>query len=356
MLTRWITKSARLGLPGTITTIVISAVLLSVARAQKLQDTKAPSKDEVVTDPNAEVKSDPSTTIADRFKVSFASTTYDTSISVADSSEGRQERPIEHLRIHCKVGILDPNLILGVPRRGTVTQLENDKGKTIDVVDQMSSRSKSFFYRYEAPRYRRRSLVRVTPTDQKTSTRSAPRLASPRSPGPQYELEPIWMTFEIDPRLLGPDYKKINHVEGHFYVLMAESIEHIEIPFEPNKKWVRLSPDLEIQVLEAQSTKSRYSYHIEARRGERSLKRFSAESDLPSRFVARQQFLGPDGKTTRRHWSRTLPPMVGGTGSGSGGNVGPIEKIRFVIAVDPSHHKIPFELEDIPLPVPRQKK
>lgn len=356
MLTRRISKSARLGFRGMIKIVVFSVILLPVARAQKQQHTEAPSTGKVVTSPNAEAKSNPKTAIADRFKVSFVSTAYDTSISVADSSKDQHRQPTEHLRVRCEVGILEPDMVLGVSRWGTITQLENGKGETIDVVDQRPSRSKSFFYRYEAPAHRMRSMVIRKPTDQKTPTQSAPRLTSVKSPGPQYELKPVRMTFDLDPQLLGPDSKKINHVKGHFYVLMAESLEHVEIPFEPNEQWVRLPPDLEIQVLEAQSTKSSYSYRIETRRGKRMFEPFSPESDLPSRFVVSQQLLGPDGKTTPRYAPPNLPPWIGGNGSGSGGNVGPIEKIRFVIAVNPSHHKIPFELEDIPLPVPRQKK
>jgi len=45
-----------------------------------------------------------------------------------------------------------------------------------------------------------------------------------------------------------------------------------------------------------------------------------------------------------------LPTHVGGSGGGSHSGSGkPIKKIRFVIAVNPKHYKIPFELKNIPL-------
>ena len=101
--------------------------------------------------------------------------------------------------------------------------------------------------------------------------------------------------------------------------------------------------------------KYRYDYQIETRKAEGAFRPFSPASDLPSRFVAYRQLLGADGKPTRQSsGSISLPASAGGSGGGSGGgggsSIGLIEKFRFVIAVKPSHHKIPFEFEDIPLP------
>lgn len=79
----------------------------------------------------------------------------------------------------------------------------------------------------------------------------------------------------------------------------------------------------------------------------------SVNDPLPSRIVVTRQFIGSDGKPTH-HFSgiRRLPAHVGGNGSGSGGDSGQIQKIRFVIAVNPTHYKIPFAFEHIPLPKP----
>jgi len=165
------------------------------------------------------------------------------------------------------------------------------------------------------------------------------------------------MYVELDIGLRKRAGGEISRVEGYFYALTAESFEHIEVPFEPNDNWVRLSPDLEIQVREAQSTESSYRYRIGTRRQRGvSTQRLSVGDFLPGRFVLAQQLIGQDGKTTRHYGgSRSLPAHVGGSGSGSG-SVDRIEKIRYVIAVNPTHHKIPFELEHIPLPDLLQEK
>jgi len=182
--------------------------------------------------------------------------------------------------------------------------------------------------------------------------------------------------------LLVPEPENINRVKGHFYVLMAESFEYIEIPFEPNETWVQLAPGFEIKVLEAKYTgESNHEFQIETRQevqlapglikvleakytksnhGFQSIETCLLEgraftgsihpwSDLPNRFPIDQQWLYKDGKLVHR-LSHRFPLPLGGLIGGFGGmGGGRIEKIRFVIAVNASHHKIPFELEDIPL-------
>jgi len=304
--------------------------------------------------PVACAESDPNTKIADRFEVGFDSAKYATSTSVRYSSGSRRAQATEHLRLYCEVAILDPDLVLGISRRGIITQLKTGKGEIIVVLDQKLSRPTSMRYSYMAPRYRRRFVAPTKPAKWKTVIRSVLRLPPPKRSRPQWvsKLEPSRVRLELDSGLFGPDCEKINRVEGYFCVLMAESLEHIEIPFKPSEKWVRLTPDLEIKVLEAQSRESRYNYRIETRKGERAFRTLSPGSDLPSRFVANRQLLGADGKPTRHHFRSFLPSSVGGSGSGGRSSIGLIEKIRFVIAVNPSHHKIPFELEDISLPSP----
>jgi len=306
--------------------------------------------------PVAWAQSDPNTKIADRFKVRFASAKYATSTSVVPSSEGRRDQTTEYLRLIFEVGILDPNLVLGISRQGIITQFKNNKGEIIDVVDQMLPRSPIMHNSYGALRYGMGFVLPPKAANWKTATQSARRLPPPKSSRPQwgYKIEPSRMRLELDSGLLGPDSEKINCVKGHFYVLMAKSLEHIEIPFEPNETWVRLTPDLEIKVLEAKSTESNYQFRIETRPGERAFNNFiHPGSDLPNRFPVNRQWIDKDGKLSRQHFvSRPLPLPVGGGGRGSDSAIGRIEKIRYVIAVNASHHKIPFELEDITLPEP----
>ena len=110
------------------------------------------------------------------------------------------------------------------------------------------------------------------------------------------------------------------------------------------------------------SSRIRYNYNIEENRAgqERSI-RLTVEDYLPERIILKRQFVKKDGKTINTYSGSQLPVYVGGNGSGSysdSSGVSPIEKIRFVIAVNPSHYKIPFEFKNIPLPDPelRQEK
>jgi hypothetical protein len=160
--------------------------------------------------------------------------------------------------------------------------------------------------------------------------------------------------LELDTGLLGQGTEKIRRIEGHFNVLVTESLEHIDIPFKSTEGWVRPAPGLEVKVVKAQSSESRYQYSIETRReGDAFRGLLSPGVDLPKRLLVDRQFIGRNGKLARpRHRSIRMPAYGGGSGSGSGSSLSLIEKIRFVVAVNPSHHKIPFVLEDIPLPSP----
>ena len=105
-------------------------------------------------------------------------------------------------------------------------------------------------------------------------------------------------------------------------------------------------------MLEAQSTESRYSYRIETR-GEQAFRGWLHPGiDLPNRLPLGQELLDKDGKSVHSPSGGhpKLTASLGGKGSGGTTSVGGVEKIRFVIAVNASHHKIPFELDDIPLP------
>ena len=159
------------------------------------------------------------------------------------------------------------------------------------------------------------------------------------------------MTLEIDSGLPGPDVQKISRVKGHFYALVAESLEYIDVPFKPSQKWIRLTDDLEVRLLEAKSDESGYKYNIETRKGEAfRMGLLRPGSALPDRLAAKQLLIGDNGEPAHHSSPGFLRSTVGGSGSGSGSNLEIIEKIRFVIAVNPSHREVLFELENIPLP------
>lgn len=315
-----------------IVQIIVSFIGLSVVWAESELDTKA----------------------ARLFKVRWSSISYNkTMYNPAVSSQDREAS--EKLSLSCEIEILDPNLVLGTCHEPIIKQLTDRKGQNIDPGRAQPRAARLL---YEVPNYRTRFKQPPGPSRWETLVRSVLRLPQKPRGRPELvsELEPSRMQIELDAELCERAGGQIGRVKGHFYALMAESLEHVEVPFEPNDNWVRLTPDLEIQVREARYTGSSFHFKIETHpQGGASMQPLTVEGYLPSRIVVARQLIGADGKPTR-HFAglRRLPASVGGSGSGSGGDCR-IEKIRYVIAVNPTHHKIPFELERIPLPHPVKK-
>jgi hypothetical protein len=182
---------------------------------------------------------------------------------------------------------------------------------------------------------------------------------APQMPGPPQfvtELQPCRITMRLDKDLLGQARRELRSVKGYFHALIAESLENIDVPFEPNDAWVRLTPDVEIQVREAVCTPGSYRFSIETRpQGGGGMRPLMVGEPLPGRIVVARQLLGPDGKPDSRPGPSFLPAPIGGRSSGSGGNF-QIKTIRFVVAVNPTEHKIPFELAHVPLPNPAEQE
>lgn len=307
-----------------------------------------------VSPARSESEAKPETNIADNFKVSWSSIAYNKRVSVRNpvASENQGQEVSETLSLSCEVEIVDANLVLGICREPLVEEVKDGKGGDIEIGAVSSGSS---FMRYEALRYRRRY---VTPTRQprwKTAIRSALRLSQEESSRPRWvnELEPSQMRIGLDVGLSKQTGGEIGVVKGHFYVLMAESLEHIEVPFKPSDDWVHLTPDMEIRLQEAQCTERSFRFNIKTRPQDGvSMRPLSVQDYLPNRMVVAREFIGEDGKPTQ-HFSgiRRLPAHVSGSGSGGGSNCR-IKSIRFVIAINPTHHEIPFVLEHIPLPKP----
>lgn len=286
--------------------------------------------------------------VADCFEVRWSSVSYNKTIyNPAASSQGRED--LEKLSLSCEIEILDPNRVLGMCREPVIGQLTDSEGQYIDA-SQAQPRSALLFY--QGLRYGPQSPRPPSPRQSEALVQSVATLPGrPRGQsGLVFELEPSRMRIELDPGLCELAGGEIGRVEGHFYALMAESLERVEVPFEPNDNWVRLTPDLEIQVRKASHAGRSYEFEI-ATNPERavSMQPLIAGGELPSRIVVAQELIEEDGKPRLGGLHRSLPAPVGGGGGGSGGG-GRIEKIRYVIALNPTHHEIPFELEHIPLP------
>jgi len=303
----------------------------------------------------AESEPKPEMKVADNFKVSWSSITYTKRLSLHNPavSEDQEQKVSESLSLSCEVEILDPNLVLGTCREPMIEELTDGKGGNIEIDPMLPG---SGYMRYEAPRYRRRFVVPPKPAKWKTAVRSALRLPPKASSRPQLvnELEPSRMQIDLDVGLSKQAGGEIGRVKGHFYALIAESFEYVDVPFEPSDKWIRLTPDVEVQVRDAWRKDSSYRLSTKARpEGGGRMRPLSVESYLPDRLVVDRQLVGPDDKPVRQNTGiRNLPFYVGRTSSGSGSGIGQIMKIRFVIAVNPTHREIPFVLEHIPLPKP----
>lgn len=302
----------------------------------------------------AESKSIPETKIADKFKVSWSSITYDKKVSLRNPavSGDKDQEVSETLLLSFEVESLEPNLVLGICREPMIEEVTDGQGANIDF-DPVSSRSSRMDY--EALHYRRRYLRPPRPARWKTAIRSVLRLPPKAKTQRQWvrELEPNRMQIGLDVGLSKQGGGEIGRVKGRFYALVAESLEHVELPFKPSDDWVRLTPNMEIRLRDTQCTEKRFSFHTNRRpAGGTSMRTISTHDYLPGRVVAARELIGEDGKPISHPFGiQRLPAhlLEGTNGSGSDCL---IKSIRFVIAVNPTHHEIPFVLEHIPLPRP----
>lgn len=290
----------------------------------------------------------------DYLAVQWASIQYSKSVVVQNpkvTSNSNRNQTSERLTLSCQVEIRDPNRILGTTSVGTITALTDGDGRNVAV----SPPASRFHLGYTGLRYRERFVMPERRNKWQNLIRSLVRTKPSASTGPQRvtELQPNSLQLDLDMSLLDQAGGEIRRIKGAFHALATESIEYVDVPFEPNDNWVRLTPDVEIHIQEAWANSSSYRFRIEASpQSGRSPFDLSVGKPLPSRMVIERQLLNADGKPVHgRHGFGHLPASVGGSGSGGGGN-GPVKTIRYVIAVNPSHNEIPFELEHIPLPKP----
>lgn len=289
---------------------------------------------------------------AELFNVRWRSITYSKTLyNPAASAKGRDQRVSESLTVSCEAEILDPKLVVGTCDKPIIEQVTDSMGRDTDI-SRAQPRSDRMYY--TTPRYRpSRTLTPPLPLAQlEGKARSALKLPL-RARRPlqlRAELQPVRMGIKLEPGLLGQGQQKIGRVKGYFHALIAKSFEHVEVPFEANDKWVRLTSDVEIQVHKAWHTGTAARYDIKQRRraGTRA-RRLHVEDRLPGGIVVVREFIGAGGQPdTPVRGGRSLPGPIGGSGSHDKGHR--IEKIDYLIAVGPSHHRIPFEFEHIPLP------
>jgi len=289
---------------------------------------------------------------AKNFKVRWSSVNYNKSVSVGNPEAAQRSDHRETLTLSCRAEVLDPSLILGTGRTAIITQMTDSSGRDIAVSSPpITSRDT-----YDALRYDR-DFQHPGPVPRWRAIIDTILQRPPRRPGPPQMvtvLRPCEIATELDMGLLAQAGGELRTVKGYFHALVPGRIESVDVPFEPNNTWVRLTPDLEIQVQEATSGNNFYRYQISARpQGGSGGRPLMVGQGIPSRFVAAQQFIGEDGKPTQyAGGSGWLPAHVGGGGTGGGSSIGRIKAIRYIIAVDAKECKVPFELQRVTLPKP----
>jgi hypothetical protein len=317
--------------------------------------------------------------VADLFEIKWQRTEYDKSVTRHNPnvlSNQQSSRANENLRLSCEITINDPNLVFGISRQGSLTEIIDSEGRNTEISQEVPQLSRSpspgmrnmhtprsFRMRYEGLHY----LPRMTRPPKIPRWRALLykylkylRIKPKRfKPELVNELQPARVQFELDLGLLESSSEEIRILRGYYYALMAESVEHIEVPFEPNDQWVNLTDEVAVQVREAkctiEGTRLEYNFDIkENRSGGERFHLLSFGDYLPEKMVMGRQLIGEDGKPLHQPIGMgPLPAHVGGRGSGShsgSGGASPIKKIRFLIAVKPKHCKIPFELKNVPLP------
>ena len=282
------------------------------------------------------------TKVEDNFKVSCSSISYTATASLR-----------KRLSLSCQVEILDPNFVLGISRAPVIEEVTDDKGGNLEI-DSKSPNSDRMHYR--APSTRPQVVAGPKPARWKTIVRSALKMPPNRSRGSRlvHEVRPTRIQIDLS---LGPGEQsgqEIGRVKGYFHALVADSFEYVDVPFKTSDKWVRLTPDLEIQVSKAFSEGSRYRLITRTRPEEGGfIWWLSADTTLPGRLPVGRELIGRDNLPLGS-WNGMprLPFNVGGSSEDTLGSKDRITKIRYVIAVNPKHYKIPFVLENIPLPRP----
>jgi len=301
------------------------------------------------------------TKVAKYFKVRWNSLTYSKTLyNPAVSAKGKDQGVSQSLSLFCEAKILEPRLVLGTCGEPMITQITDSGGRNADS-GWIQPRSHRMYY--ETPEYRPSRTLTQPSTLARWEGKARSALGLPlrprHRPRRKSQLEPVRMIIKLDPGLLEKDGREIRRIEGYFHALTAKSYKHVEVPFKPNDEWVPLTSDVEIQVAKAWHDGFKYRYDIKERsKAQSRFGRLYLEDPLPDGIVTERRFTGPDVPPRNESFprgGRSLPAHAGGNGSVSyrvSGTDCEIDKIDYRIAVDPTHYKIPFELEHIPLPNP----
>ena len=307
--------------------------------------------------PIAKADSEKKAKIEDNFKVNWGSIQYNKNVALYNpevSSNQRKSSSSENFRLNCQIEILDPNLVIGTCEQAVITQITDSKGQVIDTGPEFPDiRS----MRYSGLRYDSKMVMPEREPKWKEVIDSVLRLERQRNMQPQrvFEIRPSGLQIQLDKDVLEELGNEIGSIKGYFYILSAQSMKNIDVPFEPSEDWIRLTNYHEIKINEVKLTGNRINFEIEEYRPDQNrMNSLNVNDYLPQEFVTARRFLKADGELSNHFLTglNSIPAHVGGSGSMSGGDTDQIKKVRFVIAQDPNHVKIPFEIKNIPIPKP----
>jgi len=286
------------------------------------------------------------------FEVDWSSITYrKTLYNPAASAKSKDQRVSEKLSVYCQASILDPKLIIGTCDIPVIEQIIDGKGRETDI-SRAQPRSNPMYY--STLEYKP-SLTPTLPSslfywEGKARLALGLPLRARHLPKHASVLQPVRMGIQLDPGLLRRDTGEIGSIKGYFHALTAESSKHVEVPFKPDNKWVRLTSDVEIQVRKAwhTGTRARFDIRQRGRTGAGTRDLYVGDS-LPDAIVVERQFIGKESRPKPPvKFGRSLPGPIGGSGGSDTGRQ--VEKIDYLIATSPKYNRIPFEIEHIPLP------
>jgi hypothetical protein len=290
--------------------------------------------------------------IADCFKVDWSSIAYSKTLhNPAVSGKNRDQRVSEKLVLRCQAEILDPKMIVGTCDIPIIERITNCNGRDAAIRKTQSRLNRMC---YNTLQYRP-SLVPTSPSsliywEGRARLALGLPLKARHRPKRALVLQPVHLGIDLDPELLRHEKGEIGSVKGYFHALTAESFKHVEVPFKPDNKWVRLTSEVEIQVRKAWHTGTKARFDIEQRwRTGGSAHRLCVGDNLTDGIVVERQFIGSGSRPDVPYkFGRSLPDSTGGAG---GCDIGQrVEKIDYLIATSPKHNRVPFEIDHIPLP------
>ena len=253
--------------------------------------------------------------------------------------EGRRRPPrpqmLRHLTPKFIFGFFvepkDPNIDLGlsvtdtmgISRNATITEFRNEKGETVRVPEDAI---KPGFLSFRPVLWKNWKTV----------------------------PHRYFIKTGLDSKYIGKP-QQISHVKGYYHVFTASPFKHIDVPLKPSEKWTRITPHIEIRILkvlqsEIEGGKLKVEYWTEYR--------YDNKVAEPKQIILQIQRVDhnntPDNNyewgqiEARMHNTRTKSTTTSRVGSTVSGYDYPIKLLRFVIATNHKHHKVPFEIETLP--------